>query len=301
MEQFDEIDIDLEEIVLEAGTETLGLSFDEQVDQILTSIVRKESHLSFSSMKAFMESPAEFIRYKMKTRTVTPAMEYGSMLHCFVLEPDDFLNRYFPVDDVAKKLEIGGAKPGATNAFKDWRTAQEQLAKLEGKKMVLKAEMDYAEDIAQAVKFNKASSRILKLCEERETPVEWDFKNFKFKGIMDLGGEDSIADLKSCKDANPEKFQRDIRNMGYHIQGAMYREAEFIRTGKKKDYYIIAVDKKKGISVHQLGEDLLELGLEKYSYYTDQFNRAIISDSFDQSHEFFAERRDGIYNAKKLW
>jgi hypothetical protein len=58
---------------------------------IISGLMSGESHLSYSSLKAFKKSPIDFINYKMGKKETTDAMLFGSMLHCLVLEPQDFV------------------------------------------------------------------------------------------------------------------------------------------------------------------------------------------------------------------
>ena len=48
--------------------------------------------LSFSSLKAFSRSPLQFLEYKAKKSKPTPAMEFGTLVHRSVLEPDKYPN-----------------------------------------------------------------------------------------------------------------------------------------------------------------------------------------------------------------
>lgn len=309
-EQDDILEFELEDTIQDAPPEVdpqIVLSFNEQVDRILKLILRGESNLSFSSLNQFAETPADFIKYKMALKVTTPAMLYGSMLHCKVLEPEDFENRYYIIDDDAKKAEIGGAKPGATTMYKDWKKAQDAMAAGSGKIVVTKGDVDTAIAISNQVKYNTAASRILNICPERESKVQWEYNNYKFVGIKDMSGPDAICDLKSMPDANPRKVEMEITKKRIYLQAAMYLHADkatAIANGeapRDKDYYIIAVDKKGGVSCHQLDKALLQKGADEYEYYVSKFSECILAEKFDYRYEFYADRYDGIYTAKKLW
>lgn len=260
---------------------------------IVSALMKGESHLSYSSLKAFKKSPVDFINYKMGIKEETDAMIFGSMLHCLVLEPNDFESRYHCLDDRDICEQIGGAKPRATKAYKEWK----EVAMQEAGDRILVETNDYlnAKIIASNVLHNRASRKILDLGFEHEKSIEWEFKNFKFKGFIDGIGANLIFDLKTCQDADPEFFQREIIKNCYHIQAAMYLYAE----GKMQDYYIIAVDRKGGVSVHKLHMNLIEQGMKEYNELLDKFNHCIIRDAFDQSYDFHAIRYDGIFDMEK--
>lgn len=285
--------------------DNIQVSESAVIDEIIKKILRLESSLSYSALSAFSEGPREFIKYKLRTRETTDAMIYGGMVHCLVLEPKDFYNRYFVLDDVEKKKEIGGAKPGGTKEYKIWF---EEMQRNAGSKILVKADdFKIAEMISRDCRYNDAASRILQICPEREESAEWEYGNYKWRGFKDMSGKDAVADLKTCIDANPDKVARDIYYNGHYIQGAMYLMADMIKEGKDpngpfhKDFFIIAVDKKGGISCHEVKPNFLEKGRKKYQYLINKFSECILKDSFDQSYEFFAERYDGIYDVDRTW
>lgn len=220
-------------------------------------------------------------------------MIFGSMVHCLILEPKEFENRYFILEDTEICSQIGGAKPRATNAYKEWKSEQESKA---GERTIIsKEDFEAANYMALNVKYNRAASKILNQATEHEKNIEWELKNFKFRGIIDGEGEDIIFDLKSCADASPRKFQRTIIDMDYHLQAALYLKG----VGVKKRYFIIAMDKNNGVSVHELSDSLIEHAMNEIESLLDKFNECILNDEFNTSFDFWAERFDGIFIADK--
>ncbi len=268
-------------------------SRQQHIDNIVHRLMSHEDHLSYSSISAFKNSPRKFIDYKTGVKDETDAMLYGSMLHCLVLEPDDFFNRYHIIEDLDICNQIGGAKPRATKVYKEWYQTALQEA---GEKKIVETNDYHAARIAAAnVTNNRASAKILSMADQREKPLDWEFKNFKFKGFIDGDGEKIIFDLKSCPDASPQKFQREIMQRGYYMQAAMY----LCGLGQVKDSYIIAVDKLNGVSVHKLENKLIEHGATEYNEILDKFNHCILTDAFDQSHDFWSDRWDGTFMCEK--
>lgn len=268
-------------------------SRQEQIDTIVHRLMAHEDHLSYSSISCFKNSPRKFIDYKLGIKEETDSMLYGSMLHCLVLEPDDFFNRYHIIEDLDICNQIGGAKPRATKVYKEWYQAA--IAEAGEKQIVETNDYHAARIAAENVRHNRASAKILNMVIEREKPIDWEFKNFKFKGFIDGNGEKIIFDLKTCTDASPDKFQREIIQRGYYMQGAMY----LCGLGQVKDYYIIALDRKNGVSVHKLESKLIEHGANEYNKVLDKFNHCILTDAFDQSHDFWSDRWDGTFMCEK--
>jgi hypothetical protein len=260
--------------------------------EIIGKLMDKEDCLSYSSLCAFIDSPKTFIDYKLGKKEQTDAMLYGAMLHCLILEPHDFFNRYFCIDDTDKCEEIGGAKPRATKAYKEWHSGMTANA---GKKTIIKpGEYEHAKIVAENVLHNRASRKVLSMAKNHEQKVEWEYINFKFKGFID-GEDEVIIDIKSMADACKKKAQREIVDNKHYLQAAMYLTAR----GVDKDYYIIAVDKKGGVSVHLLNKQLIAQGKQEYKFYVNKFNECILDDAWNQSYDFYADRWDGIYTAEK--
>lgn len=265
-----------------------------QIEHIIARLMKHESHLSFSSLSEFKSSPHDFIEYKLGQKKETEAMLYGAMLHCLVLEPHDFKNRYFILDDVDICAQIGGSKPRSTNRYKEWKEVAMQEA--EGKILVEQDDYIAVQLAANAVKSNRASKKILGMAPQHEVPIDWSYINFKFKGYIDGNGE-IMFDLKSCADASPDKFQREIISKSLYLQAAMYLTGT--DNVSKKDFYWIAVDKMGGVSVHKAHEHLIDHGIKEYQFLTEKFNECILTESFHQSYDFWSERWDGIFTADK--
>lgn len=264
-----------------------------KIDQLISDLMDGSKTLSFSSLKAFKNSPADFIDYCFREKVQTDAMLLGALIHCLVLEPDKFDERYTVMDDtdIMNQLADSG-NPRNTKIYKEWKA--DFLSKCIGVTITLKMKQQ-AEIIAGNITHNRASKKILNLCPNREQKIEWQYKNFGFKGYYDLGGEKIRADIKKVPDASPRAAQATIIKMWYFGQAAMYLTAE----GIKLPFYIICADAKGGVSVHKLDRSLIEQGLEDYANLVDKFNECLLKENFNQSYDFWAESYDGIYTCDK--
>lgn len=264
-----------------------------KIDQLISDLMSGEKTLSFSSLKAFRNSPADFIDYAFREKKQTDAMLLGTLIHCLVLEPEKFSERYTVIDDseVMAALADSG-NPRNTKIYKEWKA--NFLATCIGETITLKQQQQ-AEIIAGNIIHNRAAKKILNLCPKREQKIEWQYKNFGFRGYYDLGGEKIRADIKKVPDASPRAAQATIIKMWYFGQAAMYLTAE----GIKLPFYIICADAKGGVSVHKLDKSLIDHALEEYSNLVDKFNECLLKENFNQSYDFWAESYDGIYICDK--
>lgn len=263
-----------------------------KIDALINELMIGKKKLSFSSLKAFRQSPDSFIEYVFKERKQTDAMFLGVIIHCLVLEPEKFEERYTIMDDTEICGDIGGAKPRSTSRYKEWKEAF--LSNATGEVVPMNTYIQ-ATIIAGNITHNRASKKVLSICPKREQFIEWNYKNFGFRGYYDGGGDKARMDVKLVPDASPRKAQRTIIDMWYHGQAAMYLTAE----GTLLPFYIICADRKGGVSVHKLHKSLIDHGLEEYSTVVDKFNECLLKENFNQSFDFWAEAYDGIYNCDK--
>jgi hypothetical protein len=268
---------------------------------ILEAIIHQQDHLSFSSLNAFRRSPLDFIRYKLGIREETEAMVYGSMVHTLILQPKLFDSKYLIKDDFAICQDIGGAKPRATNRYKEWFANWEASA---GDRIIVDQE-DYllAQSIATATRLNRASAKVLYGPEgedgECEVGIEGEYLNFRFRGFIDKLFPKYAVDIKTCADAEKKKFQRTILDKGYYIQSAIYK----LLCPQIEEFYFIAVYKMGGISVHRIEKGLMRQGIADFRELCKLFNHCYITEGFDRSFDFFAETRenkwDGIFDCER--
>jgi len=264
-----------------------------KIDKLVSDLMDGTKTLSFSSLKAFRNSPADFIDYCFREKKQTDAMLLGVLIHCLVLEPDKFQERYTVMNDsdIMAQLADSG-NPRNTKIYREWKA--QFIASCIGETITFKM-YQQAQIIAGNIIHNRAAKKVLSLCPNREQKIEWQFKNFGFRGYYDAGGDRARVDIKKVPDASPRAAQRTIINMWYHGQAGMYLTAE----GVMLPFYIICADAKGGVSVHKIDKSLIEHALEEYGTLVDKFNECLLKDGFNQSYDFWAESYDGIFVCDK--
>ena len=189
--------------------------FKKEIEQIY----KKEKHLSFSALKAFLQSPRHFFRYKTEKET-TPAMEEGKMFHMAILEPDVFRQKYWVLDDKAKCEEIGGKVPRNTKVYKEWQ--QKQIDLNPGKELISKEDYDLYLKMGDYLGECSATKWIMEGLIHREKDFKFEHNGFIIKGKIDGEGKDYCMDLKKVADASFKKVKWVIYDMFYPMQGAIY-------------------------------------------------------------------------------
>lgn len=276
--------------VLELIPETKQeLSSREKFTYMLINQIRAgEVKLSYTAMSKFRESPRSFIDYKMKPKEQTPDMLKGSILHAMVLEPDTVADKYITDGEIVQQLrDEGSASPRATKKYKEWLASQTV-------EIVSQDIYDSCRRMADAVLENSASKHVLSLISETEVKIEFTHNGLQFIGFLDGKGK-VVIDLKKCKDANPDKFRRDIANNGYWLQGGVY----MVGLGEVLPYYLIAVDESCGVSVHELEDTYVEYGMEVFDRLTLDFIDCMDKNLFHRSFEHKSVSPDGTFRCSR--
>ena len=216
----------------------------------------KKNRLSYSALCAFKKSPNHLLKYWEGKTKVTDAMQFGSIIHKILLEPESFNDDY-------------AIFTGARRAGKDW---QEFKAANEDKQIIKLNELDDANAIAENALQNPIFKNLMQNKVHTEKEVTWNHAGIDFKGFVDLeskiDGRTIVCDIKTTTDAG-KRFQRDLIYNDYKMQAAMYLENYDIDT----EYYIIAVETTSpfNVQIYKLGFNLINQGSAEYKNLVSRY------------------------------
>ena len=215
--------------------------------------------LSFSSLKSFATSPAHFIAYKNRQQHETPAMRFGTAVHCAVLEPEKFEQEY-------KTLEVRRG----TKAYK------ELIETYPDATFLSVSEYNEIQKIKEAIQAHPVASNILKDCIAFEKELTGSISGTPFRGFADGYSANYVVDLKTCQKGAPKDFTNDSYRQKYHMQGYIYTQLLSQLLNKEvKEHWIIAVEKTAPyvVTCYRLTPDILERGKEELTKLLKQFNQ----------------------------
>lgn len=251
--------------------------------QVINDIMTGKKGLSYSAISQFLKSPKHFKRYKSDKKEVTKAMEEGKRFHMACLQPELFEQKYWVLDDSVKCLEIGGAKPRATKAYKEW--VAEESANHTGE-MLGHEEYDTYMSMSEALRQNNSSKKFMLNLTSTEELKQTTWDDYLINYVTDGKGTnedgDFIIDLKKAADASFKRIKWDIRDMNYDMQGGMYTEFEGI-----KRYILIYIDKSCNITVVNLMPETLEEGFNKFEMALEKFQECAELDIWNASYDFW--------------
>lgn len=217
----------------------------------------KRNRLSYSALCQFKKSPNHLLKYWEGKTKVTDAMQFGSIVHKLLLEPDSFNDDYAVFE-------------GARRAGKEWHAFK---ATNDNKQIIKLSELDDANAIAQNAMNNPIFNKLMQNKVHTEKEVTWNHAGVGFKGFVDLesyvDGKTIVCDIKTTTDAG-KRFQRDLIYNDYKMQAAMYLE-----NYDDADYYIIAVETTSpyNVQVYRLGYNIISQGFTEYCNLVEKYNK----------------------------
>lgn len=260
---------------------------------IISGLYDGTVRLSHTALNEFAKSPRHFIEYKTGKKERTPAMIFGSLVHCMILEPEEVEERYIVEPEDAprrpsiRQIEAKNPSASTLESIDFWQNFEE-LAR--GKEMISAADWKAAERMKKAVYANDASRYVLDRIEHTEMKIEWQAFGFSWIGFQDGKGDKIILDLKTIRDATPRMIERAILYDGYNRQAAHYTKG-----GGYPDhqYYVVAVDRGCNVTTVQIKDTTTNAAWEQIDYLCGMFRKCLALNEWDKSYDFWAP--NGIY------
>lgn len=229
-----------------------------------------KSAISKSGLDKISISPLHYYEAYLNphapTRNETAAMFIGSAIHSATLEPHEFENDYFGINDFEICEAIGGKNPRATKLYKEWIEIEKQ--KNEGKIMLSASDLETCLYMRDSVHKNSFCREILASGKAEQTikftePITNAPCKIRPDWLSSLG---IIADLKSTEDASQQGFAKSCAKFRYHVQDSFYLDGVNNESPEFDDFVFLAVEKKPPfiISVYILDKESKKLGRSEY-------------------------------------
>lgn len=180
------------------------------------------------------------------------SLDFGSLVHTLVLEPETF-DSIYAVTDLNLATKEG-------KAFK-------AEAESSGKKIVKGATVSSAYRARDSIMTNDDASYLLRDGNAEVTMLA-DIDGTPVKARVDwLRTDGVLVDLKTTQDASVKGFAKSIHTYNYHRQGAFYSDIYNLQPSCwSTDFIFVAVENKPPFAVkcHSVSPQYFELGREKY-------------------------------------
>lgn len=211
-------------------------------------------------------------------------MHIGTLLHCSVLEPEEYSELYAIGGPINPKT---GKEYGQET--KKWKDAEEKL----GREIISLAESEEINAMTEAVYEDKNASRILEVCTEREVAIRCNLENMQFQGRPDaygiIDGSLVLCDLKTCKSLD---FMFDLCERFYGTQLAVYslmleQCKQLIGEFKRIEPVIIAVEKRNAprVGIFQMTQQTLDENKRKIKDAIKSLKESLRNDRFEHAYK----------------
>ena len=241
-----------------------------QIGPGIHDITNEEYHcsegISRSQLMRLKQSPCHFWYENINPLYVKPkptdAMIVGSATHTAILEPQEFLKRYYRLGKIDRRTTKGKelyAKALEENADKEIIT-DEQYQEIQA--------------MHHAVLCHPEALRLV-LSGRVEKSIFWEDPD---TGILckvrpDIWHDNMIVDLKTSNNAAFKPFQNSAYSLGYHLQAAMIHEAfKHQLQIDMQDFIFLVIEKQPpyAIALYPLDESALELGISEFKQLLDK-------------------------------
>lgn len=212
--------------------------------------------LNYSTLKHILRSPAHFKHARENPIEPTKAMQFGTLVHMRLLEPDKFKSQVV-AEVIDRRTKVGKERAEAIESQGLYLISPEE-----------KLRIDF---IFDAVMNNPDARKYIE-AGEREKAFTWTDQetNLLCKARPDFvhSGE-LIIDIKTSKDASPGPFARTAASLYYHFQAAFYLDGVSLATGRElKDFVFLVIEPEPpfGVALYCLDLQAIEAGRLLYRH-----------------------------------
>ncbi len=248
--------------------------------------------VSVSWLNQLADSPATLRDYLAhpESRVTTEAKQEGSAVHCAVLEPDQFANRYVEAGFCVAELKSGArkgmpcGKSGAVYLDGKWFCGThdpEEKGAQHTTTLTVLDEISYrwCKAIAQRVKANPRMQRYLAEA-KKEVSIVGEIGGVVCKARVDLWLPGELCDLKTTIKGQKD-FQNEIFRRNYHAQAWWYMALAQSVGNPVEKFTLVAAHKRRPflVSYHQIGltSEAARIGFEYCCAYLEVYKRCMKS------------------------
>lgn len=235
--------------------------------------------ISNSGLGLIDESPASYIWNKNApvNEDKTKALDMGTALHCILLEPDEFKDRFIIAPTFNRRTKDGRKEEcefidGCAELGKTIMTAEEG------------EQLNYMRDSVMA---HPNARWLLEADGHSEASIYWTDKatgeKCRIRPDRMINSRPIIIDVKKVEGL--DRFQRQCFEFGYHRQAAMYTDGFKQHFGEEPSFLFLAVSStvscgKYPVRVRPLSDRFFDMGHELYRYNLETYHHCRVNNDW---------------------
>ena len=236
-------------------------------------------YVSKSMLWDFDQSPWKW--FHSGPKETTPAMEFGSLVHCLALTPTEYAETY----------AVSEYDSFRTKAAQEWRDSMVA----QGKVCITQAQLNTASECAEAILNDQDLQPVLVNGYKAEVAVYSQIGETKVRGMIDIipSEGDCLIDLKTTSSfGDVSDLAGFVVRGGYHWQAALYLDLFNAATGQNRTNFVLAfVDKSAPYesAIVNLSGDFIEQGRIGYMNAIAKYQKCVSEKMFPKAVEGIQE------------
>lgn len=230
--------------------------------------------VSRSDLFKFKKSPLHYKYASEHQEEPTPALNFGSAAHKYILEREDFDTEFVIAPNVDRRTKEGKA------IFAEFQE------KAEGKTVISIDDFEKIKEMAKAVEEHPIASQLIK--GQHEVSLFWvdEQTGEECKVRPDCIHEDGngvvIVDYKTTTSCEDGAFEKSCRKYGYKLQSGMYREGYFQNFFEDAGFAFVAQEKEApfAVRVYVCTEEFMNEGYDEYRALLGLYHACKLTDTY---------------------
>lgn len=236
----------------------------EVIERLPFEQYRQLPGIHSTSLKHALVSGLQYHHHETHGWPDADKFRLGRAGHTGILEPQRFLSDYVQWEtqhaDGKKRIRSG-------HAWEDFKEANA------GKTILTPEQFEVAIAVRDIVRDHPVAGPLVRKPGRSELSIRWKHgrTGADCKARLDRVTADEVIDIKLTADPTARAFGNIAARLGYHVQGAFYRDAATAMDGVRRRYKIVAVQSvaPHDVVVYDLGDDVLADGQEQYERAID--------------------------------
>lgn len=222
--------------------------------------------VSRSALWLFSQSPMHYwhryLNPERKPNKPNPNFLIGELVHCLVLEPDEFNKRYYIMEKVNKATKIGKA------------AYQNALDEAGLKTIISTVDAQIAQDMTQSAMSTSMADKLFGDAKvEKSIYFTHEPTGLQVKVRPDAWLDSIVTDLKTVKSGVYRDFQSSAFHYGYFLQAAMIQAALKSIDVDMISFIFYCVEKVApyACTYYVIDDDALDYGTNQFNHIMERF------------------------------
>lgn len=230
--------------------------------------------ISRSDLFKLKKSPLHYKYASEHKEEPTPALNFGSAAHKYILEREDFDTEFAIAPNVDKRTKEGKA------VFAEFQERSE------GKTIISVDDFEKIKEMAKAIDEHPIASDLIK--GKHEVSLFWvdadtgEECKIRPDCIHEDGNGVVIVDYKTTATVEDGAFEKSCRKYGYKLQAGMYREGYFQNFFEDAGFAFIAQEKEApyAVRVYVCTDEYMNEGFDEYRALLGLYHECKLADNY---------------------